>query len=265
MPEKKKPVDPRRGVSSENRPELPCGCIALPPDDPCDALTRAFAPSEGPWPTAHRDPRVHRVAQERLGPLFGPLEGVVHERHSWLVYVEVHLRGPVPEDDYPFVDLHTAGMSQLPMNDPEARSTGLPLHAELTMQFPVEWCEGENLLRIATRPDKVWAVQWLRRLARLPHEQRSYLDIGHVITFPRGEFPGCPFDGAIIAETVVDEHMAVGPYIREDMAAVQLFRVIPLLPPETEYTRRHCGRHLIDKLEQAGAHEPVRVDRGPVV
>jgi len=242
-----------------------CECVVPEPDRVGDASDRASFAQDGPWPSAHRDAFACDSAERHLGRLFGPLEGVVHETRAWLVYVEVHLRGARAEQGYPFVDLHTAGMSQRPMNDPEARRTGLPYHAELTMQFPVEWCNGESLLEAVARPEKRWPVIWLRTLARLPHERRSYLDLGHVITFPQGAHPGCPFDGALLADAIWDEGMAVGPYIRADLTAVQLFQVVPLLPSETAFALRSGGERLLEKIEAAGANETVQLDRAAVV
>ncbi len=248
------------------RVELPCGCCIPVPDPVAEAAERASFPEEGPWPRVERDPVVSRAAEKHIGDaLFGPLQGVVHETRSWLVYVEIHLRGPLAGDDPRLVDLHTAGMSQRPMNHPENRRHGLPLHAELTMQFPEEWCAGESLLRAVGRPGRSWPVLWLRTLARIPHERRSFLDCGHVVVFPENAYEGCRFDGALITDVVIDEFSSVGAFVREDMAAVQLFQVIPLLPPETDYARRHCGNHLIEKLEAAGLGATVHVDRDPVV
>jgi len=265
MPEKKQISLVRNGPPAPPQSELPCGCV-VPVGDPIgDAADRASFPEEGPWPSAQRDMMVSHAAEKHLGHLFGPLEGVVHETRSWLVYVEVHLRGPMPERDYPFVDLHTAGMSQRPMNNPENRRAGLPLHAELTMQFPVEWCDGDSLLKAVGRPSKRWPVLWLRTLARLPHQRNSFLDRGHVVGFQEGDHEGCPFTGALLTDALWDDEMAIGPYIRKDLAAVELFQVVPLLPAETDYAQRFCAEDLLAKIEAAGVHETVCVDRDPVV
>ncbi len=261
----KKTIAAAQSDQAAHTTNLPCECCVPTPDPVGRAADRASFPHEGPWPSARRNLMVSKAAEERLGSLFGPLEGVVHETRSWLIYVEVHLRGAVPEKDYPFVDLHTAGMSQRPMNNPEGRRQGLPLHAELTMRFPDAWCEGESLLKTISRPEKRWPVLWLRALARLPHERNSFLERGHVVTFPEGEYEGCPFNGALMADALWNDDMAVGPYIREDMAAVELLQVVPLLPSETAFAQRNCVDHLVKRLEAADAHETVRLDRAPVI
>ncbi len=116
---------------------------------------------------------------------FGEPASVFHEIISDLVHIDVHIIRPTPERDH--WTLFTTGMSDLPMTVPE----GAEDHrfAELMVALPREW--QVDALAVTPPPADLerwyWPIRWLKQLARLPHEYRTWLGFGHSI--PNGDPP----------------------------------------------------------------------------
>ncbi|MBE7452093.1 MAG: suppressor of fused domain protein [Kofleriaceae bacterium] len=127
----------------------------------------------------------------------GRAETVFHELVSAFVHIDVHVVPPDPAagDDAAWT-LFTTGMSDLPMTLPD--DIPAPRFAELMLRLPASWTlAGEA----ASEERWYWPVRWLKLLARLPHEYRTWLGDGH--TIPNGDPPrpfhdGCPFVGVVI-------------------------------------------------------------------
>ena len=78
--------------------------------------------------------------------------------------------------------LGTEGMSSLPMTVPKGAEGYC--FAELSIFLPLDWPLSAQAL---SDPRWSWPVQWLRKLARYPHEQRTWL--GPTDVFANGEPP----------------------------------------------------------------------------
>ena len=113
----------------------------------------------------------------------GPVESVFHEVVSDLVHVDVHFVKPTEER--PFITLITSGMSDRPMSaPPDCKEYA---YAELMICLPPDWPITQEEFQ---NPNNYWPIEWLKRLARFPHEYQTWLFEGH--TVPNGD-PAEPF------------------------------------------------------------------------
>jgi hypothetical protein len=116
---------------------------------------------------------------------YGEPETVFHEILSDLVHIDVHVVPPAAGRDR--WTLFTTGMSDLPMTTPEG--AGDLAFAELVLFLPPEW--RVDLIKATPPPDDLerwyWPIRWLKRLARFPHEYKTWLGFAHSI--PNGDPP----------------------------------------------------------------------------
>jgi hypothetical protein len=122
-----------------------------------------------------------------LSPYLGEARTVLHEVLSDRIHLDVHIVPPTPER--PSYVLYTSGMSDLPMETPvEARGME---YAELLISLPAEWPMPPNHVVVGgnhePEPPGYWPIGYLKFLARIPHDYRTWLGPGH--TIPNGDPP----------------------------------------------------------------------------
>jgi hypothetical protein len=149
---------------------------------------------------------------------------VLHEIRSTLIHVDVHV---VPPGPHPFWFLFTVGMSALPMSIPAG--LGVAPYAELSLLLPPSWrCDLSD-------PSSSWPVEWLQRLARFPHLNRTWFGHGH--TVPNGHPPEPLGPGTKLACMLVGPSISVpalGP-IGSGERAIEMFTLWPIHRDETRY------------------------------
>ena len=110
----------------------------------------------------------------------GPYNLILHEIVSDIVHLDVHVVSPNPER--PWYTLVTSGASDLPMNPPpECESLR---HAEFFINLPPHW---EIDSKKWNDESHYWPIRWLKIVARLAHEYKSWVWVGH--TVPNGDPP----------------------------------------------------------------------------
>jgi len=133
---------------------------------------------ERPWQPPAESTGMKEIEQH-FTRFWGEPETVFHELVSDLVHIDVHLVPPRAERNC--WTLFTTGMSDLPMTTPAA-AEGLRF-AELVLALPADW----NLRALKVMPPPAdlerwyWPVRWLKQLARLPHDYKTWLGFGHTI------------------------------------------------------------------------------------
>src|SRR5687767_4018341 len=121
-------------------------------------------------PTPEDDPLANAIA-EHVAKHVGPIANVFHEIKPTLVHLDVLVVGPT--DDRPYTTLVTCGMSERPMRVPIENPEDLGLipelrYAELLLCLPPDWPLTSEAFQ---NEANYWPVRWLKRLARLPHQQ----------------------------------------------------------------------------------------------
>ncbi len=115
--------------------------------------------------------------EEHITRHLGEPTSVWHEIVSDKIHLDV-IAVP-PSKKYPWHTLVTSGMSDVPMSgpglDPDDR------HAEMLICLPATW----QVVNCADRD--FWPIQWLKQVARLPHDYGTWIGPGH--TVPNGDPP----------------------------------------------------------------------------
>ncbi len=189
----------------------------------------------------------------------GPVENVLHEIISDLVHIDVHCIEPT--EDRPFRTLVTSGMSDLPMNTPE----GLEelQYAELCICLPPDWPISKEAF---ADHSNYWPVEWLKILARFPHEYETWLFEGH--TIPNGDppepfAPNTKFCGWLLFCPVLapEEFFELK---LENGKTIHFFTIYPLYEGEMNMKLKKGTEALVEKFEKAGVTDVLDLDRKDV-
>jgi len=182
----------------------------------------------------------------------GPIETVYHELVSDVVHVDVHWVKAT--DSRPFHVLVTSGMSALPMTVPEGDPSAH--YAELFALLPENW----KMQHDAWRDERwYWPVRWLKLLARLPHEYRTWLGFGH--TVPNGD-PPKPFApntdlcSVLVMKSISLPVEAQSMQLR-DGTPLEFFTLYPLHANELECKLREGTDALLDRFDAAGVSDVI--------
>ena len=197
----------------------------------------------------HDWPGTYHADDERiLGHLERVLGGegcVFHELISDKIHVDVHVM--LPTEKRPFHVLVTSGMSALPMTVSDLVEDPASFrHAELCMLLPSDWKLDEGSLHDERW---YWPIRLLKQLARLPHEQGTYLAYGHSIA--SGDPPTPYADGTELSGAVI-----VGTFALPDLFNVpgdpplRIWQVLPVTDREMAFKMEHGSDALLQRLEE---------------
>jgi hypothetical protein len=236
-----------------------------PPDTSAGGskLLRHTARAEGFTPAAE-SAATEEIA-EHFAKHFGEPASVFHEILSDLVHIDVHIIRPTPERDH--WTLFTTGMSDLPMTAPEAAHEYR--HAELMIALPRQW--QVDALAVTPPPADLerwyWPIRWLKQLARLPHEYRTWLGFGHSIPNgdpPQAFSPETKLCGWLLLPpiTVPDEARTIA---LADGRVVHLYVLHALHLAEMSLKLDKGTDALLDAFDAAGVSEVLDVARASTV
>lgn len=182
----------------------------------------------------------HDPVGEHIATHLGAPAMFFHETDGGAVQVDIHVIGP--SADFPYVRLVTSGMSKRPMTTPE----GAPPFAELIMTLPANW----QLDEAAIKEERwYWPVALMRHLAHYPHNQSTWIGLGHAL--PNGAPPkpyveGVGFCGAILLPPVSTPE----PFhsVTVEGKDIYFHCVVPLFKEELDLARHQGFAALIDKF-----------------
>ncbi|MBQ5947772.1 suppressor of fused domain protein [Massilia sp. ST3] len=195
----------------------------------------------------------HDPVAEHIAAHLGAPSMVFHDTVADPVQVDIHVIPAGPQ--YPFLRLVTSGMSQNAMTTPE----GAPPYGELMMSLPPDWKLDEE----AVKDERwYWPVALLRHLAHYPHQQATWIGLGH--TVPNGSpakpyASGVKFEGAILLPPV----SAPEPFhsVSVDGKDVYFHCVVPLYKEELDLVRRRGFPELLDRFNDKNVTDVVVPDR----
>jgi hypothetical protein len=152
-------------------------------------------PRQRGWEAARQgDPAIREAIDGHLADHLGEDMLVWHEIASDLVHIDVYMWSPT--EARPMYTFVTVGMSDRPMTVPrDLHGGGVSDRAELIICLPPTWpvpAAGSGATAPWDDPDAYFPIRWLKTLARLPHEYRTWLGFGH--TVPNGD-PALPLAG----------------------------------------------------------------------
>jgi|GEM_PF-1501660 len=171
---------------------------------------------------------------------------VLHEKKSEIVHVDVYCVPPSkdsPCEDRPFYTLVTSGMAELPMKPPPT-SAGYT-HGELIMFLPPDW----PMDRLTTDKAAQWPVQVMQRLARYPHQNDTWLWLGHSLSLGDLGVPGVRFDSALLYFPYFLDAKK-GNLAMEDGRNILFMGITLLYPEELELLRKENSTKLFDIADE---------------
>ena len=249
------------------RAKCKCGAVVtFPQADPDDL---ELVDEEPTYETAESGERVYRhesrakpfefavgdeKAIEAIGKHIerhiGPVENVFHELISDLVHVDIHIVSPTPERNW--YTLVTSGMSDRPMTVPvedfeDPADAEQLKYAELLICLPPDWPMGQE----AWQEDEsgFWPVQWLKMMARMPHEYETWIGEGH--TIPNGDPPEPLGEGTELCCILVGPPALAPDEFRQlklKKKTINFYALYPLYREEMDFKLKAGVEGLVEKL-----------------
>lgn len=221
-------------------------------------MARMRRPNDPPRPAAlsQREMEDVEAFAERS---FGGFDLVLDEIESPDIHLDLIV---VPAaTDRPWLTVVTMGMSALPMHAPE----GVSPFAELFIQLPPGWPVDARAFK-EQGESAWWPFRWLKNIARLPIESRTWVGPGHTVAtgYPDEPIaPNCGFAAFLLADYGLEPAAS---RFRSGRKRVRALQVLPLYSAELEYKQRHGAEELLALFRGAGrcGHELSDPGRGPV-
>ncbi len=201
--------------------------------------------------TGFRPPEAFGIYGEEICRHFEALfpdreEIVFHEFVSDLVHIDVYVRKPNEKQD--FYVIYTTGMSDMPMTLPkEYRDREDLKYSELYMFLPGTWNCGEAFRPLSDLEAKdAWIIQYIKYLARFPHEYDTWLGYGH--TLPNGPEYAPLCAGTKLGGVVLSQGGGSLECVKTgDGKEINLLLVIPAYQEEIEYKLKY-GMSALDEV-----------------
>jgi len=179
-----------------------------------------------------------------------------------------------PSDQHPLGTDHftivTAGLSPREMSVPADELPDVPRLAELMIALPGGWPgirpDGSFDRDTMDDPRFWWPIRWLMTIARLPHEQGTYLAMGH--TIPNGQ-PAEPyardtkFSCMLVMPPILSPgamELRVGDDATRD-PTIRFYALCPIYPQEMDYKLKRGTDKLFELFQQAEMTELIRPQR----
>ena len=195
------------------------------------------------------------VIERHIEEHFGAFTNVFHEIASPDIHVDIVIVEPTPERNY-YV-LVTMGMGARKMNIPTELADYKLERAEIMVCLPPDWRLDE-----LGHEKWYWPLRWLKILARLPGENKTWLGWGH--TIPNG--------GPLAENTRLSAVMLMYPSAFSENSfecelpsgdEVNFYQVMPLYNEELEYKLKNNAEALL-ALMNAEDLEYVKLNRKTV-
>lgn len=175
----------------------------------------------------------------------GKVKTVLHEEVSDLVHIDVLLIPATAKRPYQL--LVTSGVSDLAMHMPEA---GFEDHnrVELMIALPKDWPISAEAFE---NENHYWPVRWLKKIGRLPHQNKTWIGWGH--TIPNGNpvqtIADTQFTGVILMPSILlpDDFYKLR---TKDGNTIRFYGLVPLYQAEMDLKLNTSLEALEAKLDQ---------------
>jgi hypothetical protein len=187
--------------------------------------------------------------QEHMDLHLGGDGYVLHETTSSLPHIDVNIACPTAER--PFFALVTSGMSDLTMQVPK----GLEClsWAELCLCLPSHWPLAQGDLRWR-EPNWFWPIGALRRCALYPHENKTWLALGHSLNLSESD----KLAGGFAGLGILPPRELSASFREIKIAAdksIHILTIYPLFAQELSFKEKHGSEKLLNCLNASGVTE----------
>ncbi len=222
-------------------------------------IYRHDAPNREQRAVTHVEPEVERSLAEHYAKFFKTEPSVLHELVSDEIHLDVYFYPPA---ELPFTVAATVGMSALPMQTPQSQAD--QRWAELMIALPADWPLNEAALQ---KEQFSWPIDWLKRLARLPHLLDAWF--GEFHTIPNGDPPTpiakTDFVGFALLPPVSFGD-GCGTIDQPDRArTTRLLSLVPLHRDEMQFKLDHGMGELLELFDAQNVNDLLRPDRPSVL
>jgi DNA-directed RNA polymerase subunit RPC12/RpoP len=192
-----------------------------------------------------RDATAIRAIADHVRTYVGMVDQVLEADSSDLLPVDLHL--VAPRRDLPIRVAVTSGMSNHPMNTP--RGAEDERHMELVLGLEPNWPVSKEAL---SQDHRAWPLEWLRKMACLPHSLDTWLGVGH--TVPNGDppqplGPGTEMCGWILLPPIwLPEEF--GTLVMHETKTVYFYALLPLYREEMDFKLQQGAEALFERLSQ---------------
>ncbi|WP_428940753.1 suppressor of fused domain protein [Fontivita pretiosa] len=215
--------------------------------------------------------------EQHVEKTIGPIGQVFHELSSGQAAMALLVVPPTrkpPGDQHPLGTDHftivTAGLSAREMNVPADESPDVPRLAELMIALPGDWPgirpDGSFDRDLMDDPRFWWPIRCLMTIAHLPHDQGTYLAMGH--TIPNGQ-PAEPYASdtklscMLLMPPILSPgamELPVGDDARGD-PRIHFYALCPIHPQEMNYKLKRGTEKLFELFQRAEMTELIRPQR----
>ncbi len=145
-----------------------------------------------------------------------------------------------PNSDNHFVTLVTMGFGAYRMNTPRELADKKLERAELVLCLPPNWKFDDD------KPENMWPVELLNRLAHLPVRNKTWLGWGHSVDYNKPFSEDTELSAVLLLGTAFGDKASVCPL--ENDEEVNFYQVIPLYDIEMRYKIEKCTDALLDRF-----------------
>jgi hypothetical protein len=157
------------------------------------------------------------------------------------------------------VALVTTGMSDRPMTVPKGREKYQ--YAELVIYLPADWPLTDKGLNDARN---FWPIEWLRRIARYPHDNHTWLG-GPSVIFANGEPPkSLAPNTKLSCILALRESSEFGTLSLPDGREIVFYSLFPLYTEERDLEKRKSTEHLLHLFQKHDISTIVDIHRSNV-
>lgn len=202
-------------------------------------------------------PNSVEIVDNHLDQFFADSEDIVvyDEIESEIIHRDIYFIKAT--EDRPFHILLSCGMSALPMKVPEdIESSEL---AEVMILLPKEW----NLNHESFSDERnYWPIRIMKELMMLPHPNKTWLGFGHTYGHEDDvEFAeGIGFNSVMLAHSMELSADFTQIELEEDKV-IEIYTLIPLYKEELEFKKKHSAYDLLERFDEFGIEEIVKVGR----
>ncbi len=196
----------------------------------------------------------HDEVLEHVAKYFGTIQDTISAIiPGSRVSVNVHIIPPSMDKD--FVTLVTTGMSDAPMQYSNEESEFK--YAELLLKLPSSWVVGKESTE---DQNYYWPLQWLRKVAHIPHIYDGWLDEGVIL--PNGE-PPQPF----AANTKLSCIMVCRPHevgldkIQIAQGNINIYTLVPIYEEERNLALEKDYQYLLKRMNEKCVSDVLDIQR----
>ncbi|MFF2342709.1 suppressor of fused domain protein [Bacillus mycoides] len=196
----------------------------------------------------------HDEILEHVTKYFGTIQNTISEIVSGSrVSVNIHIIPPSMNND--FVTLVTTGMSDAPMDYSNEESEFK--YAELLLKLPSSWIVGKDDM---VDQNYYWPLEWLRKVAHIPHIYDGWLDEGVIL--PNGE-PPQPF----ASNTKLSCIMVCRPKesgldkVQVEQRDINIYTLVPIYEEERNLALEKGYEYLLKKMNEKGISDVLDINR----